>query len=70
VTHTSLRKSHMNRNITYMAMEGFFHQEVCPNIDKNTKNDLMHVGNFQGRHFCWKNKNGGNAQQRRTGLVK
>jgi hypothetical protein len=26
-----------------MAMEGYFHQQVCPHIDKHTKNDKMHV---------------------------
>jgi hypothetical protein len=42
------------REATYMAMEGYFHQQVCPNIDKNTQHTKMHVGHFQGRHFCQK----------------
>jgi hypothetical protein len=39
-----------------MVMEGHFHQQVCPNINKNTTNDKTHVDNFQGRHFAEQKK--------------
>ena len=40
------------------------------NINKQkTQIDKMHVDNFQGRHFCRKNKTCGNAPQHCTGLV-
>jgi hypothetical protein len=38
-------------------MEGFIHEQVCPNIDKNTKNVNIHVDNFQGRLFCRNKQN-------------
>jgi hypothetical protein len=34
-----------------------FHQQVCPNIDKNIKIDKIDVDNFQGRHFCRNKQN-------------
>jgi hypothetical protein len=42
----------MGNEVTYMAMEGYFHQQVFPNIDKHNQNDSIHVDNFQGRHSC------------------
>jgi hypothetical protein len=50
------RYSGSKQIFTYMAMEDHFHQQVCPNINKNTQIAKMHVENFQGRHFCQNKK--------------
>ena len=56
--------------VTYMVMEGYLSQQVCPNIDENTKTDKIHVDNFQRCFFAENKRTCGSAPQCRTGLVK
>jgi hypothetical protein len=52
-----------------MIMEGYFHQQVCPKIDKNIQIDKMNVETFQGRHF-WAKTRLWDAPLPRKGFVK
>jgi hypothetical protein len=65
-------KNAPNHNLTYMVTEGYFHKQVCPNINKHTKIEKhMHVQNFQAHVlFAEKENTCGHTPQRRTGLVK
>jgi hypothetical protein len=41
--------------VTYMAMECYFHQQVCPNIHKNITIDKIHVEISRDVIFAGKN---------------
>jgi len=60
--------------VTYMIMEGYFHQQVCPfglNIPNKRNNHVekLQVDKIQGRHLADKKIHSRHAPQHRIGPV-